>query len=406
MNPGPRAATIALSWRPSANNGWGLCGIHIALALLARGRQPLFLREPLAEQLGPDLTRRLAPVFLPARQIEAAITAAAARGDTAALAVDLIQGLGNGVQSDPKVAHVRGRRTIGFFAFEDTAFDAAAVARARTLDFIIVHSTYNARLLRQLGIDARLAFQGVDPALFRPLPRRGRFAGRFTVFSGGKVEFRKGQDLVLAAFRAFHLRHPEAVLVTAWQSPWPGVAADMAQSARVDGPPKLVARRLDVTGWAVRQGLTADSVIDLGLIAHADLPAILAECDAALFPNRCEGATNLVAMEAMACGVPTILSANTGHGDIIRDGGCWPLLHQNPVVDPTGCRTGWGESDPDEALAYLEEIWCDPAAARHKALTGSNWLRRDRRWDRFAAMVVGLVDGATGGDISRADKPL
>ena len=41
--------------------------------------------------------------------------------------------------------------------------------------------------------------------------------------------------------------------------------------------------------------------------------AVMQEADVALFPNRCEGGNNLVALEAIASGVPTILSANTGH---------------------------------------------------------------------------------------------
>lgn len=42
------------------------------------------------------------------------------------------------------------------------------------------------------------------------------------------------------------------------------------------------------------------------------LAEALAEADVALFPNRGEGGTNLMAMQAMASGVPTVLSANSG----------------------------------------------------------------------------------------------
>ena len=47
---------------------------------------------------------------------------------------------------------------------------------------------------------------------------------------------------------------------------------------------------------------------------------LLKQADLAVFPNRCEGGTNLVAMEAIACGVPTVLSANSGHLDLLRPG--------------------------------------------------------------------------------------
>ena len=50
-------------------------------------------------------------------------------------------------------------------------------------------------------------------------------AAKFVVFSGGKLEWRKGQDLVLAAFRNLLQRNPSlrgaagAILVTAWVDP-------------------------------------------------------------------------------------------------------------------------------------------------------------------------------------------
>ena len=45
-----------------------------------------------------------------------------------------------------------------------------------------------------------------------------RMRGRFVVFSGGKLEHRKGQDVAVAAFRDFQKTHPQLrpLLVTAW----------------------------------------------------------------------------------------------------------------------------------------------------------------------------------------------
>ena len=66
--------------------------------------------------------------------------------------------------------------------------------------------------------------QGVD------LPRgRGE---RFIVYSGGKLEHRKGQDIVVAAFREFVKTHPDAVLATTWHNQWPMTMAGMCQMCR------------------------------------------------------------------------------------------------------------------------------------------------------------------------------
>ena len=56
-------------------------------------------------------------------------------------------------------------------------------------------------------------------------------------------------------------------------------------------------------------------------------------------------------MECMACGVPAILSANTGHRDLLaRPGAALALERQGAVApaagDPPGFLADWGESDP------------------------------------------------------------
>jgi glycosyltransferase involved in cell wall biosynthesis len=115
--------------------------------------------------------------------------------------------------------------------------------------------------------------------------------------------------------------------------------------------------------------------------------------DVALFPNRCEPGTNLVAMEAMACGVPTILSANSGHLDLIEVENGYPLTKQAPLpgieagVDGLA---GWGESDVEEILAALEAAYADRTAARKRGLMGAKTLAK-LPWSRTAAEMKAAI---------------
>jgi hypothetical protein len=52
---------------------------------------------------------------------------------------------------------------------------------------------------------------------------------------GGKLELRKGQDLVVAAFRVFRQRHPEARLIVAWHNSWLGHMRTIARSPHTRG---------------------------------------------------------------------------------------------------------------------------------------------------------------------------
>jgi len=210
------------------------------------------------------------------------------------------------------------------------------------------------------------------------------FGDRFLVFSGGKLEPRKGQDLVLMAFKIFAARHPEAMLVTAWHSPWPKIAATVGSEHGL-APVRFDEKGyVEVVRWAVDNGLKESQVFDIGLVSNWLMPTILREMDAALFTNRCEGGTNLVAMECMACGVPTILSSNTGHLDLLQNGAARALKSQGRPRAPVGIRgiDGWGESDVEEAVNALEAIYVDRAEAAKTGcrgaalLAGISWARQ------------------------------
>ena len=97
----------------------------------------------------------------------------------------------------------------------------AGLARARDYDLIVTGSTWNREILEAHGlIHVVNVFQGIDTGLFRLPPtgtkRPSAYPGRFVVFSGGKLEYRKAQDVVIAAFRQFQARRPEALLIFAW----------------------------------------------------------------------------------------------------------------------------------------------------------------------------------------------
>jgi len=126
----------------------------------------------------------------------------------------------------------------------------------------------------------------------------------------------------------------------------------------------------------------------LGFMTREQIAPVLADCAAAVFPNRCEGATNLVAMEAMACGVPVVLSANTGHRDIIRDDACLALTRQDAVPDATGARIGWGESSVEELVEHLETIYTDREAAGRRSCNAMRFILGERTWKNFAQSFV------------------
>jgi glycosyltransferase involved in cell wall biosynthesis len=153
--------------------------------------------------------------------------------------------------------------------------------------------------------------------------------------------------------------------------------------------------RLRVASWVAANGVPPEAFYGLGFLTRDVIPFVLAECDVAVFPNRAEDATNLVAMEAMACGVPVVLSANTGHLDLIQPGLCLTLDEQRPLTNPRGRRSGWCESSVDELVTRMETVRTAPIAAREAAAQAMRFMHTERTWQGFAARVLAEVRAVT-----------
>jgi len=279
--------------------------------------------------------------------------------------------------------------------YEDTRFDPGSLDLLRRMDVVICGSRYNETLLREAGLDnVRMVWQGIDPTETLQQPRRRPWGDRFVVFSGGKLEFRKGQDIVLAAFRRFQQSHRDALLVTAWHSLWPRTALTMAESTLLSVSPVVRDNTAQIAQWAADNGVPPENFLDLGLVSRPMIAEIMAECDAAVFPNRCEGGTNLVAMEALACGVSTVVAANSGQLDLLGWGDiCWPLTRQTPLADPDGRRHGWAESDPEELVEAMETIYRNGAEVERRRVRAREVLQGEFTWRQFAKKLVAACEG-------------
>ncbi|MBF0145424.1 MAG: glycosyltransferase family 4 protein [Magnetococcales bacterium] len=382
----PRSAVqkMAISWSIGHYHGWGVYGLNLVLAMLRRGVRPRLLQKPGAMDLDPLQARLMLQVLEDSTDYLRVRLLHPERMLRDADTIPLIHSDGRLVFDDVKF---EGRPPIGITFFETARLDPKPIERAKQYARIIVGSRWNERILREkYGLsNVHFVMQGVETTQFYPSGRRGLLNGRFVVFSGGKLEFRKGQDLVVETFRRFHQRHPEALLLTSWSNRW--VDASSRFPARwVEGFPEEGSEGLQ--RWMSRH-LPPDSFFDVGLVANPRMPDVLREVDVALFPNRCEGGTNLVAMECMAMGIPVILSANTGHLDLVADDRCLILGQQQPVVSPvTGeLMEDWGESSVDEALEALERVYHAPRESSRLGQEGHRFMR-DHSWSHQCDQVI------------------
>ena len=379
-------ARLAITWELSSIHGWGVFGLNLMHELLAHadnagdnasdknGPRPLLLHDTNLDLIDPVHHAMLQPFIDEQRRLRES----AAHIESVGLHDTLVlHSSGNNLLRNEVSKRYSGSRNIGFTFFEETAIPNDAIADAKAFDAMRTGSNWNRDYLLSRGIaNVVCVHQGVDTESFRPRPKSGRFKDRFVIFSGGKLEYRKGQDIVLAAFKVFQQRHPDALLLTVWQNPWPDSMASIQLSPHVRSAPKFDPSPADaIMAWTAAEGVRKGAHIDVGVIGNATLPDLLRDADVAVFANRCEGGTNLAAMECMASGIPCVMSMNTGHMDIANKDNCSPLTQQAKISDTHGRYDAWGESDIDEIVAALDAIYHDREQAKARAENAVNTMR-------------------------------
>ncbi|MBF0269147.1 MAG: glycosyltransferase family 4 protein [Alphaproteobacteria bacterium] len=388
---------IVINWQAGTGSGWGLYGFNLALHLHMQGRDVRLLWPP-ADCLAPPLeSRQFQAIAQQSYELQDHFRCLG-EGQRLELPATLLHGLGEELLLPPMGGReIRGAKNVGVTFFVDPALGAEARAIGHGLDGVIAGSTWNAVLLEAAGVPrVHLVIQGIDTGAFHLAPKAGLLAERFVIFSGGKLEFRKGQDIVLAAYRQFKRRHPEALLMAAWHNGWAKSAASIELSPHAMPPVPLDGDdRPDIKAWLALQGFGDDDVLLLPELPNFQLAPLLREADLALFPSRCEPGTNLPAMEAMASGLPIILSANSGHLDFADPKIAYVLSQQGRVQDVPFHRSteGWGESSVEEVLAAMERAYEKRDEAKALGLAAASHLV-PFSWNRQLDRLMAIVDAA------------
>jgi glycosyltransferase involved in cell wall biosynthesis len=186
-----------------------------------------------------------------------------------------------------------------------------------------------------------------SPAVDSSTTRLDRKAGPLKVLFAGSMTQRKGLADLFAAIKLLGRRDVELIVMGAPIVPlefYRGQLADFRHE-----PPR----------------------------PHAEVLALMRHCDVFVLPSIVEGRA-LVQQEAMACGLPLIVTPNAGGEDLIEEGSTGFLV---PIRSPESIaeKIAW-LADHRDALPNMS------AAAQAKA--------REYTWDAYGEKVLGTVRGA------------
>lgn len=202
---------------------------------------------------------------------------------------------------------------------------------------------------------------GVDVDLFTPVGPTAPPSQRHRIVSVGRLLPHKGFDTIIRALPSI----PGSELVL--------IGGPQRSELELDAE----ARRLRRIAEGVR---VSDRVIMSGSIARADMPTQLRSADVVAC-TPCDGPFGIVALEAMACGVPVVASAVGGIRDTVVHDVTGYLV---PPKRPAALAAAINTLNHDEFLRHSFG-----AAGRDRARSRYSWDRiaadTQRAYDRVAA---------------------
>ena len=135
-------------------------------------------------------------------------------------------------------------------------------------DLVVAGSTWNKNVLLQHGVSwVEMVMQGVDTSVFNPIQVPRILRASIIIFSGGKLEIRKGQDIVIQAFKKLLLVCPDALLIASWCNDSASVSS-ISMSPYVSSAP-AGGDAESISNWLEEQGIPSKNFVVPGILNAA-----------------------------------------------------------------------------------------------------------------------------------------
>jgi glycosyltransferase involved in cell wall biosynthesis len=247
-------------------------------------------------------------------------------------------------------------------------------------DDVWTHSTYNRQTYLDAGMPAdRVAIvpHGVDTNVFRPDGPKMRTSGpafRF-LFVGGTLA-RKGIDVLINAYgRAFGARDNVVLMIKDVNT------TDFYRGLTHGDQIRALARKSNVARLEYIDGMFSDDV----------MAELFRATDCLVLPYRGEG-FGMPVLEAMACGVPVIVTGGGATDDFVDENVGWRIPAKHVDLEPGTAPfptvgSAWIlEPDGDSLARILREVFENRDELRNRSLAAAARARA-LTWERAASIA-------------------
>lgn len=116
--------------------------------------------------------------------------------------------------------------------------------------------------------------------------------------------------------------------------------------------------------------------------------------DCFIFPSKAEG-VGQPPREAMATGLPVILTNWSGLEDIAIDDICYPIkphhLEKRPnFIEQDG---NWAIIDIQELMGTMRHVYENQKQAKEKGRRAAKWIRQNQSWEKCAKLMKNFLEG-------------
>lgn len=283
---------------------------------------------------------------------------------------------------------ILNKHKIGFTMFETDTIPSGksewagktglASDQINKMDALFVPSQHNKELFESSGVKVpvHVVRLGIDPEAM-PIFNRPK-TDKFTFLMLGTLTLRKNPAMAINAFLNLYKDRDDVQLILKTQS---GTLGHISNDGGIGG-------------------LAKNLIIVDKLITPEELLEYYKRANCFLFPSRGEG-FGLPPLEAMATGLPTILSDNTGLSEFCNPKYNYPVktaMMSKALRFPKewGNVGNWYEPDYATFKRQMKKVFENQEASKAKGMASAKWVRENFTYDHTALRIKDLVEQIVG----------
>lgn len=260
---------------------------------------------------------------------------------------------------------------VGYGVWEASTLPEYYKRECSMLDLVFAPSNWCRDMILKQGVvkpeHIAVIPSGIDPSQFPLVNRKAKNKG-YTILAVGWIQHRKGFDVLMKAFTDVSKDDGKMKLV-------------------IHGVPLRAAHKDDYKWLSKAVETRKDVVWSKESLSPEEMTKLFSEADLYVCPSRAEG-FGLPPLEAMATGLPTIITNYSGMTDFISSDVCYPLKYTLKTVtnrenrDMVGAQQA--EPDVDDLKRLIRHCYENQNEALDKGKAASKFVHENFTWKKSA----------------------